>query len=184
MKKNLVFSLLTLGGVLFAIIFVFSIIQRFSSFSMMSAYRIRENSTTSLSTSPIQNLSTSSNQLVESTLVGDTQEIVTILEASSYPTLVVKNGVAVKWVIIATAETLNSCNNEIVIPSLNLSIPLVIGENIIEFTPTESGTFDYSCWMGMIQSSITVVDDLDDYDPSLVQDEINNLSQTRRCHMY
>jgi plastocyanin domain-containing protein len=30
------------------------------------------------------------------------------------------------------------------------------GENIIEFTPTKTGKFPYSCWMGMIRSSITV----------------------------
>jgi plastocyanin domain-containing protein len=31
------------------------------------------------------------------------------------------------------------------------------GENIIEFTPGKTGRFPYSCWMGMIRSSITVV---------------------------
>jgi hypothetical protein len=31
------------------------------------------------------------------------------------------------------------------------------GENIVEFTPTKTGKFPYSCWMGMIRSSITVV---------------------------
>jgi plastocyanin domain-containing protein len=31
------------------------------------------------------------------------------------------------------------------------------GENLIEFTPAKTGRFAYSCWMGMIRSSITVV---------------------------
>jgi hypothetical protein len=31
------------------------------------------------------------------------------------------------------------------------------GENVIEFTPDKTGRFAYSCWMGMIRSSITVV---------------------------
>ena len=31
------------------------------------------------------------------------------------------------------------------------------GENVIEFTPRKPGKFSYSCWMGMIRSSITVV---------------------------
>jgi hypothetical protein len=31
------------------------------------------------------------------------------------------------------------------------------GENVVEFTPTKPGKFPYSCWMGMIRSSITVV---------------------------
>jgi plastocyanin domain-containing protein len=30
------------------------------------------------------------------------------------------------------------------------------GENLIEFTPERTGRFSYSCWMGMIRSSITV----------------------------
>jgi len=34
----------------------------------------------------------------------------------------------------------------------------VAGDNIIEFTPTETGTIPYSCWMGMIKSNITIVD--------------------------
>jgi plastocyanin domain-containing protein len=33
------------------------------------------------------------------------------------------------------------------------------GENIIEFTPDKAGRFSYSCWMGMIRSSITVVEE-------------------------
>jgi plastocyanin domain-containing protein len=31
------------------------------------------------------------------------------------------------------------------------------GENVIEFVPKRTGQFSYSCWMGMIRSSITVV---------------------------
>lgn len=38
-------------------------------------------------------------------------------------------------------------------PFKRASLP---GDNIIEFTPAEIGTFPYSCWMGMIRSSITV----------------------------
>jgi plastocyanin domain-containing protein len=32
------------------------------------------------------------------------------------------------------------------------------GENVIEFTPTKPGTVRYSCWMGMIQGTINVVE--------------------------
>ena len=35
------------------------------------------------------------------------------------------------------------------------------GENIIEFTPDETGTVLYTCWMGMIKGSIVVTEDLD-----------------------
>ena len=32
------------------------------------------------------------------------------------------------------------------------------GENVIEFTPGETGTISYTCWMGMIRGTITVTD--------------------------
>lgn len=35
------------------------------------------------------------------------------------------------------------------------------GENVIEFTPTKSGTVQYTCWMGMIRGNITVTDTLE-----------------------
>jgi plastocyanin domain-containing protein len=33
-----------------------------------------------------------------------------------------------------------------------------LGENVIEFTPDRTGKFQYTCWMGMIRSTITVVE--------------------------
>jgi plastocyanin domain-containing protein len=33
------------------------------------------------------------------------------------------------------------------------------GENVIEFMPEKTGKFSYSCWMGMIRSSITVIEE-------------------------
>ena len=44
----------------------------------------------------------------------------------------------------------------LVIPEYGIQKGLAPGDNVIEFTPTETGTFPYSCWMGMIRSSITV----------------------------
>ena len=66
-------------------------------------------------------------------------------------------GVPVKWIIQADESDINGCNNQMLIPKYNIEKKLVAGDNIIEFTPTETGTVPYSCWMGMIKSSITVV---------------------------
>ena len=44
----------------------------------------------------------------------------------------------------------------IFIPEYGIEKKFQVGENIIEFTPAEEGTFSYSCWMGMIRSSIVV----------------------------
>ena len=49
------------------------------------------------------------------------------------------------------------------------------GDTVIEFTPTSSGTFPFSCWMGMIRSKITVVDDLNAVDSSTINSEDNGL---------
>ena len=81
----------------------------------------------------------------------------------------VQKGVPVKWVI--NGESLNYCNNSIVVNSLDIQQKLKSGENIIEFTPTDKD-INFSCWMGMIRGVIKVVDDLDStdtskYDPSL-----------------
>ncbi len=89
---------------------------------------------------------------------GDIQEITTTLQSGRYTPITVKAGVPVKWTVKAEDGSINGCNNEIIIPKYNISQKLSPGENIINFTPTESGTFGYSCWMGMIRSSITVSD--------------------------
>ena len=54
---------------------------------------------------------------------------------------------------------LNGCNRALVIPEYDIEVKLKAGDNIIKFTPTQSGTFAYSCWMGMQTGRIEVVDD-------------------------
>ncbi|NLM45344.1 MAG: heavy metal transporter, partial [Firmicutes bacterium] len=97
---------------------------------------------------------------------GGVQVVTTNLQPGSYEPIVVQKGIPVKWIIKAQKSTINGCNNEIVIPKFNQGKKLEPGDNVIEFTPTESGTFSYSCWMGMIRSKITVVDDLNNFDAS------------------
>lgn len=62
--------------------------------------------------------------------------------------------------LIIKGDKLTSCNNTIYIPSLNIQKELSSGENVIEFTPEDTDTIKYSCWMGMIRGNIKVVDDL------------------------
>ena len=88
----------------------------------------------------------------------DTEIIRTDIKAYKYPEITVKKGVKVKWVINVQEENLNECNNEILIPKLNVDKKLVVGENIIEFTANEVGEIPYSCWMVMIKSKIIVVE--------------------------
>lgn len=94
---------------------------------------------------------------VETGVVDEVQELTTTLSSRNYEDITVKAGVPVKWTILADESTLNGCNNVMVIPDLQLQVELKPGENIIEFTPTSEGVIGYSCWMGMIRNSITVI---------------------------
>ncbi|HEY5555562.1 sulfite exporter TauE/SafE family protein [Acetobacterium sp.] len=85
------------------------------------------------------------------------QTVTSKLSPNSYEPITVKVGIPVKWIIKADASDINGCNNQILVPKYNIEKKLVAGDNIIEFTPTETGTVPFSCWMGMIKSKITVV---------------------------
>jgi sulfite exporter TauE/SafE/copper chaperone CopZ len=84
------------------------------------------------------------------------QSVTTNLESGRYQPITVYADVPLKWTITADKESLNGCNNEIIIPEFMLQQKLEPGENTIEFTPTKTGTITYTCWMGMISSTITV----------------------------
>lgn len=88
------------------------------------------------------------------------QTVATTLEGGIYAPIVVQTGIPVKWTITANDGDLNSCNNKMLIRNYGVEQKLKIGENVVEFTPTKSGTIVYSCWMGMVGSTITVVDDI------------------------
>jgi sulfite exporter TauE/SafE/copper chaperone CopZ len=87
------------------------------------------------------------------------QEITTPLPRRGYPSLTVKAGTPVRWNLYAEKGSLNGCNNAIVIREYGIEKRLQVGDNIIEFTPTKTGKFRYSCWMGMIRGTITVTED-------------------------
>ena len=53
---------------------------------------------------------------------------------------------------------LSGCNNAIIVPDLNIQMKLQEGDNTFDFTPSDTGTINYSCWMAMIHARIIVVD--------------------------
>ncbi len=104
------------------------------------------------------------------------------LSSGRYPAITVQAGTPVKWMIDAPQGSINGCNNRMLIQEYGIEYQFKTGENVIEFTPDKTGTFPYSCWMGMIRSSITVVEagaeipesnDSDAQDPVLSQAELN-----------
>jgi len=100
------------------------------------------------------------------TMQNGIQIVTTKLAPGKYEPIYVQKDIPVRWTIQAQKSDINGCNNEIVIPKFNKSKKLEPGDNVIEFTPAETGTFAYSCWMGMIRSRITVVDDINNIDAS------------------
>ncbi|MFP3154323.1 sulfite exporter TauE/SafE family protein [Lachnospiraceae bacterium ZAX-1] len=80
------------------------------------------------------------------------------IASGRYPPITVVAGSPVKWIIDAPEGSINGCNNKLLIPAYGVEHKFETGENVIEFTPTETGKIPYSCWMGMIRSSITVVE--------------------------
>ncbi len=77
--------------------------------------------------------------------------------------LYVEKNMPVKWII--DGKSLNSCNGQIIIPSLNIQKSLQPGENVIEFTP-EDKDISFSCGMGMIRGVIKVVNNISTVDTS------------------
>jgi sulfite exporter TauE/SafE/copper chaperone CopZ len=113
-----------------------------------------------------------SDQGIFARIDGNVQTVRTELASGRYAPISVQVGVPVRWTIHAEPGTLNGCNNRIVIPEYGrMQKKLEIGDNVVEFTPTRSGTFVYSCWMGMIRGRITVLDPVDNGGAKELDDE-------------
>lgn len=94
---------------------------------------------------------------------------ITVNESGFEPALVVmQKDVKTVWTI--NGESLNGCNDSLIFSNDIAPLDLREGENIIGFTPTED--FSYSCWMGMLNGYVKVVDDLSNFDLAAVQQEV------------
>lgn len=91
-------------------------------------------------------------------IVNGVQLVSSTLSSGNYPKITVQKGIPVQWTIEAPQGSINGCNKSIYIPEYGIEYTFQLGENIIEFTPKETGKFQYSCWMGMIHGSITVIE--------------------------
>lgn len=84
------------------------------------------------------------------------QTVSSVLQSGNYPDITVKAGESVKWTIEAPEGSINGCNYKIIQQDFGIEHVFEEGENVIEFTPTEAGTYTYTCWMGMITGKIYV----------------------------
>jgi uncharacterized protein len=93
-------------------------------------------------------------------VIGNYQEVKTTVESGTYHPLIVQKGIPVRWTVSVKADDLNGCNNPLTVPQYGIRKQLVPGDNLIEFIPDNDGTIAYSCWMGMVTSTIRIVTDL------------------------
>ncbi len=89
--------------------------------------------------------------------VNGVQIIRSTLSPGQYPDITVQPGSPVQWIIDAPEGSINGCNYKMFIQDYGIEHTFAEGENIITFTPTQVGTISYSCWMGMIDGNITVI---------------------------
>lgn len=108
--------------------------------------------------SQIQFSQPAASEITDSTVKEGYQTVKIDVKARGYGVIRVKKGIPVQFNLYAREEALNGCNNGIIIPSFNIEKTLAPGDNIVEFTPTEVGTYEYTCWMSMIRSKIIVVE--------------------------
>lgn len=100
----------------------------------------------------------SSSEDATATVTGGVQVVNSTLSPGRYPNITVQAGIPVQWIIDAPEGSINGCNYKLIIREYGIEHTFQEGENIIEFTPSEPGTVQYSCWMGMIHASIFVTD--------------------------
>jgi uncharacterized protein len=94
---------------------------------------------------------------VAAAATGGVQVVRSTVDAGAYYPITVTSGVPVRWIITVKAGELTSCNSPLTVPSYGIRKVLSVGENVVEFTPGTPGTIAYTCWMGMISSTITVL---------------------------
>jgi len=85
------------------------------------------------------------------------QVINSTLSPYGYPNIKVESGRPVKWIINAPPGSINGCNYRFIIREYGIAYEFKQGDNVIEFTPNRAGNIPYTCWMGMIPGTITVV---------------------------
>jgi plastocyanin domain-containing protein len=102
--------------------------------------------------------SASANQAAAGPVIQNGVQIInSTLLPNRYPGIVVQQGIPVRWIINAPQGSINGCNNRLIIREYGIQHTFQPGDNVIEFLPEKTGRFTYSCWMGMIRSTITVV---------------------------
>jgi len=94
------------------------------------------------------------------TNLGDVQEVRMTQNNTGYVpnNFIIQKGIPVRWIINSTSAF--SCASSLISPQLGIRTNLNLGENIIEFTPQQTGTITFSCSMGMYSGFFKVVNNI------------------------
>lgn len=106
------------------------------------------------------------------------QVIRSTLSSRKYPNITVQVGVPVKWIIEVPKGAVNGCNYKMLMREYGVEHTFSEGENVIEFTPTKTGTFSYTCWMGMIRGNIFVTDQKEGAEKASGEISVENSGKT------
>jgi len=112
----------------------------------------------SFTVSNLFNIGGGSSNGVVAEVVNGVQIITSEVYSGSYEPITIKVGVPVKWTIHVGAGQLTGCNYRFEIKSLGIQYQLEKGDNVLEFTPTKTGKLSFNCWMGMVRSSVNVIE--------------------------
>jgi sulfite exporter TauE/SafE/copper chaperone CopZ len=97
---------------------------------------------------------TEKNLILDKTLSSQTAEMHVTNSGFEPNTLNIENNVPVKFII--KGDQLTGCTSSIIIPSLKIYKTLAKGDNLVEFTPHQTGSIPFSCGMGMVRGEFIV----------------------------
>ena len=84
------------------------------------------------------------------------QEVQLSVSGSNYMPNPIRVKVGVPVRLVADIANMPGCSKSVVIPDFEVRKTVSAGDNVIEFTPTQSGTFSFSCSMNMYKGTIIV----------------------------
>ncbi|MDA0207976.1 MAG: sulfite exporter TauE/SafE family protein [bacterium] len=68
--------------------------------------------------------------------------------------LSVQEGIPVDWII--NGDDFMGCGDTLIMPAFGINTTLKTGPNLVQFTPTKTGRYPFSCSMGMIRGTMVV----------------------------
>ena len=80
------------------------------------------------------------------------------VDYGSYQDVRLLAGVPTELTFHVPQGRLIGCNSSLTIPAAGVTADLAEGDTTVALAPLETGTYPYSCWMGMIKASITVTE--------------------------